>query len=111
MKASLLRSVLTESEKPGTRPSNEYGTMLLSHLMDAQSALKPDQPTGCSASLYAAARSKASVDRKRLVATTMTECLLGTAGLATTLRTPVTIAIVGLEKITTFYPLPCKRIA
>lgn len=74
--------------------------------MDAQSALRPDQPTGCSASLYAAARSKTSVDRKRLVATTMTEYSLATPGPATAFHAPVTKATIGLKKIRAFSHLP-----
>lgn len=83
LKVDLLRFVLTESENQVLylQTTRDFVTC---HFMDAQSALRPDQLTGCSASLYAAARSKTSVDRKRLAATAMTECLLATSGLATT---------------------------
>lgn len=55
--------------------------MQLSHFVDAQSASRSNHPAGCSASLYAAARLKANVGRKRLVATAMTECLLAMTSL------------------------------
>lgn len=89
----------TEIENLGTRPSDECGTILLSHLVDAQSALRPDQPTGCLASLYAAARSKTIVDRERLVATTMTGGLSATTGLATASCGLPAKATGGLRKI------------
>lgn len=60
--------------------------MQFSHFVDAQSGSRPNQSAGCSASLHAAARSKASVDRKPLAASAMTECLLATTGLATAIH-------------------------
>ena len=57
-----------------------------SHFVDAQSASKSNQPAGSSGSLYAAARSKATVDRHRLVASATTERLSAVIGNATALR-------------------------
>lgn len=78
--------VLILYEIQGLDLETESGTMRPSHLVDAQSATTRDQPAGCSASLHAAARSKANVDQVPLVPGAMTEDFLVSTSLATISR-------------------------